>query len=251
MTDQIVTPTEEKPKRAPRAAKTAEPEKPTSIIAIIPLIREKLGAVAKDQTASAGARYAYRGHDQIVNAIAPLFNEYGIFTTVEDTLLEYEGRNSGNKFVTAGVLAKKVTFHAPDGSSVSSTIVAESQDFGNKAVGQASTYAYRIALTQTFTIPTGEPDMEESNPEYEATHSAPAAPVPTQPQAAAPSTEDITALQVEIGELFAGAGVAKEEIRPRITKYFKGREGWDTNVTALTRVRDALKRGEDVGGSDE
>lgn len=248
MTDQITAP-EEKPKRAPRAAKSVESEKPTSIIAIIPLIREKLGAVAKDQTASAGARYAYRGHDQIVNAIVPLFNEYGIFTTVEDTLLEYEGRNSGNKFVTAGVIAKRVTFHAPDGSSVSSTIVAESQDFGNKAVGQASTYAYRIALTQTFTIPTGEPDVEESNPEYEATH-APVAPSQP-PKSTAPKAEDLTALQVEIGELFAGAGVAKEEIRPRITKYFKGREGWDTNVTALTRVRDALKRGEDVGGSDE
>ena len=65
-----------------------------------------------------------------------------------------------------------MTFWAPDGSSVTSTVVAESTDNGNKAVGQAQTYAERFAYTQTFTIPTGDADPDAN------AEDAPGAPEP-------------------------------------------------------------------------
>lgn len=240
MTDEIVT-TEDKPARGPR--KAAEPKLPRDIISIIPLIREELGAIAKDQTPEVGQKFAYRGHDQIVNAIAPLFNKYGVFTTVEDTLLDYSGRNAGNKYATASVIAEKVTFHAPDGTNVSSTVVAESVDYGNKATGQAGTYAYRIALTKTFTIPTGDPDPDSRNEEFEAT-GAPAQAAAAQPQA--PASDEIASLKLTVKELFEGRGVDKSEIAERGTAYFNGRQGWDQNVAALKKLIGALQAGEEI-----
>lgn len=243
MTDEIIEP--EKPARAPRKAAAKEEALPQSITAIIPLIRAELGAIAKDQKASGGgANYAFRGHDQIVNAIAPLFNKYGVFTSVEDTLLDYGGRNAGTKYATHSVIAEKVTFHAPDGTSVSSTIVAESVDYGNKATGQAGTYAYRLALTKTFTIPTGEPDPDSTHEEFEAT-GAPtqAAAQPTAPNEA---TDAVKGLKGRVAELFAARGVDKSEIPARGTAFFSGREGWDGNVAALNKLIKALENGEDI-----
>lgn len=242
MTDEILEP--EKPKRAAQGAKSAE-EMPRSIGEIIPLVRREVGPIAKDQKASGGgANYAFRGHDQIVNAVAPIFDKYGVYVTVEDTLLEYGGRNAGTKYATHAVIAKKVTFHAPDGSNTSSTIVSESVDYGNKAVGQSSTYAYRIALTQTLTLPTGEADPDSRNEEFAATD-APAQ-AAAQPTAPTEATDAIKALKGRVSELFAARGVDKSEIPARGTAFFSGREGWDGNVAALNKLIKALENGEDI-----
>lgn len=259
MTDQI-TPPEEKPTRAPRAAKTPkEPEAPTlprDIISIIPLIRQELGAISKDDEATAGAKFKYRGHDQIVNAIVPLFNRYGVFTTVEDEHLLYEGRPAANnKWATAALIRKRVTFHAPDGSSVSSTVVAESIDNGNKATGQAQTYAYRFALTQTFTIPTGEADPDSLSGDFGTATEEPAAPARTQPQAAAAPAEkdpEVEALKLSIAEHLKAHGITdRAGIKAAGDRYFNGREGWTNNKGALTKWEKALKAGEvpETGGN--
>jgi hypothetical protein len=244
LTDQIETPTtEEKPARAPRAAKA--PALPQSIGEIIPLIRKELGAIGKDQKATGGgANYAYRGHDQIVNAIVPLFDKYGVWTTAEDTSIYYGGRNAGTKYATASVISETVVFHAPDGSEARTTIVAESVDYGNKATGQASTYAYRIALEKTFTIPTNAPDPDAVNEEFPATAEAPA-----QPQAAAQPTaggEDVVkTLKQDIAAAYQVIGIPKEKIPELGTAYFNGRAGWDSNATALGKLLAAIQAGEE------
>lgn len=257
MTDEITPPAEEKPKRAVRTAKTAtEPELPRNIVAIIPLIREELGAISKDDEATAGARFKYRGHDQIVNAIVPLFNKYGVFTTVEDEHLVYQGREAANnKWATAAVISKKVTFWAPDGSNVTSTVVAESVDNGNKATGQAQTYAYRFALTQTFTIPTGEPDPDTLSGDFGAADPKVEAPTRTQPQTpAAPAQADpeIATLRASIAEHLKAHGIeGGEAIRAAGKKFFNGRDGWENNKGALTKWEKELKSGSvpETGGN--
>ncbi len=245
MTDQIETPTEEKPatKRAPRAAAKTE-ALPQDIGSIIPRIREDLGFVGKDQQTESGTRYNYRGHDQIVNAIVPLFDKYGVYTTVEDKPVFYEGRNAGTKYVTAVQLIKAVTFWAPDGSSRTSTVLSESTDYSNKATGQAGTYAYRIALEQTFTIPTGRPDPDADASEQEPTQ------VLAQPQAAAqPSTaasdDAVKVLKQEIAAAYQVIGIPKEKIPELGTAYFNGRAGWDSNAVALGKLLAAIQAGEE------
>jgi hypothetical protein len=259
MTDTI-TPPEAAPKpRAARAAKATEPETPklpTDIGIIIPLIREELGAISKDDEATAGARFKYRGHDQIVNAIVPLFNKYGVYTTVEDELIRYEGRPAANnKWATAAVIAKRVTFWAPDGSNRSSLVVAESVDNGNKATGQAQTYAYRFALTQTFTIPTGEPDPDTLSGDFGTAGEVAAAPTRTQPTPPpAPAAEvdpEINALKQSIAAHLKAHGIeTKEDVVAAGNKFFNGREGWGNNKGALTKWEKALVAGEvpEIGG---
>src|SRR3954467_13728326 len=113
---------------------------------LIPKIREEVGAVRKDQSTQAGARYSYRSGDQVINALVPLLNKYGVFTTVLDAEHDLVMREIGSKVVTVAKLLKEVTFWAPDGSSVSSTVAAESSDYADKATGAAQSYAYRYAL---------------------------------------------------------------------------------------------------------
>lgn len=244
MTDQIEAP-EEKPAPRSRAAK-ATTALPQDIISIIPKIREELGAIGKNDEATAGARFKYRGHDEVVNAIVPLFNKYGVFTTVEDEHIHYEGRPAANaKWNTAALIRKKVTFWAPDGSNVSSTVVAESTDNGNKATGQAQTYAYRFALTQTFTIPTGEADPDSNAEDNPGAAEAPAA-APAQPKAAAPSDDEIKALKGEIAAAYRAIGITtKEDIQAHGTAYFNGREGWDKSATPLRKLLAAIQAGEE------
>jgi hypothetical protein len=131
MTDQIIDSVANVTKRAPR--KTAEEVLPQNIVGIIPLIRAELGVISKDDEPTAGTKFKYRGHDEIVNKIVPLFNKYGVFTTVEDESVYYGGREAGGKYQTAAVIRKAVRFYGPDGSFVTSTVVAESLDMGNKA----------------------------------------------------------------------------------------------------------------------
>ena len=55
----------------------------------------------------------------------------------------------------------RYTFHAEDGSSVSSVIPAEGMDSGDKATNKALSAALKYALIQTFSIPTH--DMSEAD----------------------------------------------------------------------------------------
>ena len=255
MTDTITPPAEEKPKRATRTPKATEPELPQNIHAIIPAIREELGFISKDQQATAGAQFQYRGHDTIVNAIVPLLNKYGVFITVEDELLRYEGREAANKkWATASVIRKAVTFHAPDGSSVTSTVVAESIDNGNKSTGQAQTYAYRFALTQTFTIPTGEADPDSTSGDFGAAGESAPAPTRTQPTATIPRANDpeVEDLKASIADHLKAHGIeGREAITAAGNKFFNGREGWSNNKGALTKWQKALANGEvpETGGN--
>lgn len=230
--------------------KTTEAEKPTSITALIPLIREKVGAIAKDLTPESGNKYSYRSSDQIINAIVPVLNEYGVFTTVEDELLEHRtdtiDKGTYKQYLTYAVLKETVTFHAPDGSTVSSTVVSESTDYSDKALGAAGTYAYRTALVKTFTIPTGDdPEGQEKDTRH-AVSATPAAAV----AAAAPNLDPIKSEIV--GLLKANGTVDKalegEALAKRVaelgSEFFDGRPGWNNAQPALEKWKASLSAGE-------
>ena len=144
-------------------------DKKLSIYEIIPLVREEVGVIRKAQEATGGARYKYRGTDTIINALAPVLNKYGVFTTVEDFDYNHTSTvTASNKVLTTATLLKKVTFYGPQGDSVYSICAGENSDYSDKATGGASTYAYRYALVQTFVLPTDEDDPDAKYVEKEA-----------------------------------------------------------------------------------
>jgi hypothetical protein len=70
-------------------------------------------------------------------------------------------------------LTMKYTFHAEDGSSISSVIASEGLDNGDKATNKALSAALKYALIQTFQVPTA--DMEDGDADSpELTAKAPA-----------------------------------------------------------------------------
>lgn len=162
MTEEVTTATKPRASRAKTAPEEATEAEgaalPTSIIHIIPLIRAEVGAIAKGQSTKSGPSYAYRSTDDIIDALAPLFSKYGVFTTVNDLEHSMDSVVDGKRVTTTVIIRKEVRFYGPDGQYVTSTVSGEGADFSDKATNKAGTYAYRVALVQTFTLPTGEKD---------------------------------------------------------------------------------------------
>lgn len=138
------------------------------------LIYEKIAAVqadvdfiGKDKQVQSGGSYKYRGVDQVLNALHPLFAKHKIFAVPEvlDVLAREarETKNGGNMLYQ--VLKVKYTFYAEDGSNVSAVVVGEAMDGGDKASNKCMSVAYKYACFQILSIPTEETtaDPDEEN----------------------------------------------------------------------------------------
>lgn len=132
-------------------------------------IREQVGAVRKE--GSGGVPYNFRGVDQVVNAIYPALNEHQVVIypisaqrTLTQRLVggtEKNGVLVGQKLMSTSDLILGLRIVATeDGSSIDVEVAGESQDYSDKSTAQAHSVAYRIALLQTFTLPTDAPDPE-------------------------------------------------------------------------------------------
>lgn len=128
-------------------------------------VMKEVGAIGKEQINSAQG-FKFRGIDQFVNSLYPALCKHSVFMTTDiiqksETIKDvtrHNGKQGVDKHVT---LTVKYTFHAEDGSSVSSTIASEGLDSGDKATNKALSSALKYALIQTFSIPTT--DMAEAD----------------------------------------------------------------------------------------
>ena len=135
------------------------------------LIFEKMAAILsdiepikKEKTNTQGASFKYRGIDDVMNSLHESFAKHGVFITTEVLERNEVERTSksGNAlfYVTIKV---KFTFHATDGSNVSSIIYGTAMDSGDKADNKCFSIALKYALLQAFLIPTEDmkdPDSE-------------------------------------------------------------------------------------------
>ena len=116
----------------------------------------KIGAIGKDKK-NAQQGFMYRGIDQVYNALNPVMAELGIFFCPEVLDQKREERVTKNGTVlTYTLLTMKYTAYAPDGSSVSMTVVGEGMDSGDKGSNKAMSVAMKYAMFQLFCIPTEE-----------------------------------------------------------------------------------------------
>ena len=128
-------------------------------------VMKDIGAIAKDQKNTAQG-FRFRGIDNFVNALYPALTKHGVFMTTEVLKQEEQIKDVTRSNGKAGVdkhvsIQMKYTFHAEDGSSVSSSVPAEGLDSGDKATNKALSAALKYALIQTFSIPTE--DMAEAD----------------------------------------------------------------------------------------
>jgi hypothetical protein len=120
----------------------------------------KIGAIGKDKTSKDRAgveQFKYRGIDQVYNALNPVMAELGIFFCPEVLDQKREERTTRNgAMLTYTILTIRFTAYAPDGSSVSMTVVGEGMDSGDKSSNKAMSVAMKYAMFQLFCIPTEE-----------------------------------------------------------------------------------------------
>lgn len=116
----------------------------------------KLGAIGKDKF-NQTQKYKYRGVDDVMNALAPLLTEAGLFIVPEVLEQSREERLSNqNKNLIYSICKIRYTFYAKDGSHVEAVVIGEGMDSGDKASNKAMAVAFKYACFQVFCIPTEE-----------------------------------------------------------------------------------------------
>lgn len=189
------------PKTTTTRAKAAVDATPKSIGAIISRISEEAGALHKSRAAGGGVPFEFRGIDAVINHLAPHMDKYGIFSTSRIThkettprpLVDRDGNPNG-KAITQTDITVEYTFHAPDGSSVTTEVPGLAQDHADRSAAQAMSVAYRVALLQLFHLPTDSPEPEvngEDTQRYIEKNTQAAASAPAKP--AGRSIDDVKA----------------------------------------------------------
>lgn len=138
-----------------------------------------------DQFNGGGVRYAYRGVDRVVQALAGSMRKHNLLMLPKSHGVPEWVPITTAQGKPANVVRLEVTYTLThvDGSSVEVTAPGEAMDSGDKAVSKAMSVAWRTALIQTFNLPTGEPDPDSEN--YELANQQRQAAVPGQRDAAA------------------------------------------------------------------
>ncbi len=143
-------------------------------------VMRDVGAIGKDRQAgmTGGAKYNFRGIDDVYNTLHSIMSKHGIYM-VSDVLSVDRSERTSSKGNILGFVTVKImySFVAEDGSSVSTTVVGEGMDSGDKATPKALSGAQKYALFQAFLIPTAEAkDAENDSPQLATEAKATATP---------------------------------------------------------------------------
>ena len=136
-----------------------------NIFETIDLIMKEVPAIGKTKQ-NTKQNYKFRGLDDVMNKLQPIFAKYKLFVIPE--VLEQtreERKTSMGGTLLYSICKIKYTFYAEDGSHVEATVIGEGMDSGDKASNKAMAIAFKYALFQVFCIPTEElkdPDKEKT-----------------------------------------------------------------------------------------
>lgn len=132
-------------------------------------VMQETGAITKEKKSQQG--YVYRGVDQVLNQLQPLFAKHGIIVvpTVLENIRESRKTAKGGD-VTYSVMKIKYTFYYKDGSFVESTVIGEAMDSGDKSSNKCMSVAFKYACFQVLCIPTEETtaDPDDNNESLKA-----------------------------------------------------------------------------------
>lgn len=178
---------------------------------LLPKVMQSIGAVGKGRKAQMpGGAYAFRGIDDLYNAVQPALIEHGVTVTpIGMELLRRDVIERPSKSPLVYTLIQ-VTYHffAPDGSHVQATTIGEGMDTSDKGANKAMSAAMKYALFQVLCIPTEEAkDSENEHHELPpVAKPAKTAPVtPTAPSSAAhPNVPAIAALHGKWAKVLNG-----------------------------------------------
>lgn len=188
------------------------------IYSALATINKGVGAIKKDRK-NQQQGFQFRGIDDVMNELHNLFADNGVFIlpeVISTETVERATAKGGVLFYVKAIIT--FTFMADDGSSVSSTIVGEAMDSGDKATNKAMSIALKYALLQMFLIPT----EEEKDPDAQTPPE-----LKPQPKVIIPELDDA---------LFAVETADKMEV---LQKIWEGYEKLQKNKTFIEAVKKA------------
>ena len=116
---------------------------------------ELVGAISKGNT-NQQQGFKFRGVDDVYNKLHPILAKCGIVIVPEVVSYEVTERQTRNGVLLYTRAPIRHHFTASDGSSVTTLVVGEAMDSGDKGMNKAMSIALKYALFQLFTIPTDE-----------------------------------------------------------------------------------------------
>ncbi len=145
-------------------AKEETTPKVPKIYSLIPKVMQEIGSVGKNKNApSKVGGYAFRGIDDMYNAIQPALVKFGVFYVPRILEITRRDRNfSGGSAGIETTVKVEYTFFAEDGSSVVSVVTGEAMDSGDKSNNKALSCALKYCLMEIFCIPTEEAKDSEN-----------------------------------------------------------------------------------------
>ena len=114
-----------------------------------------IGAIAKNN-ANQQQHFMFRGVDDVYNELHPILADCGIVIIPEVVNYEVSERQARNGILLYTRATILHHFTAEDGSHVTTKVVGEAMDSGDKGMNKAMSIALKYALFQLFTIPTKE-----------------------------------------------------------------------------------------------
>jgi len=117
--------------------------------------------------------FKYRGIDDAYNYLHDIFAKHKVFTVPRVTNMVREERISkAGSVLMYTMLTVEYDFFATDGSSVTTCVIGEAMDSGDKSCNKALSIAHKLALFQITMLPTmlsADADAEVHTPMPKAT----------------------------------------------------------------------------------
>ncbi len=134
-------------------------------------ITKEIGSIPKIKHEDSTVKYAFRGIDDVMNALNPLLSKYGIVNRIKilshsGSVREFTDQYNKKKEIRSALVEMALVFG--DGETEWSTEeIAYSEDYSDKAYTQAVSMAYKYAILRVFCIPTKDledPDGKTADP---------------------------------------------------------------------------------------
>lgn len=149
-------------------------------------VMQEIGFIGKDRKApSVVGGYNFRGIDDFYERVQPALIKCGVFVIPEvlDIIREVRpGKDGKSNYVT--VLKTAYHFYGENGDSVTAVVAGEGADTGDKGCNKALSGAFKYMASQSWCIPTEEPELDTENnapPEDDTPKSAPKAATKKEP----------------------------------------------------------------------
>ena len=144
-----------------------------------------IGAIAKGSK-NQQQGFMFRGIDDVYNELHAILADCEIFIVPEVVSYDVSERQVRNGVVLFTRATIRHHFTTSDGSSVTTTVVGEAMDSGDKGMNKTMSIALKYALFQLFTIPT----KEEKDPDAKSYDLAQSLQTQTAPQTQPPRQDD-------------------------------------------------------------